>query len=87
MCTTVESSYVDNCPCGVHCSNGCPCSNYKCPAVLILYNNVNALVTNVKGHVSDIEWNGGDDISAYSLCSLSFQNKFYVFGQVYACGL
>ena len=81
-CTTIISSNVDNCPCGVNCPNGCPCSSYKCPAALVLHNNNNALVTNIKGDRVGIEWNGGEDISAYSLCSLTFQNKFYVFGQV-----
>ena len=74
---------MDNCPCGLNCPNGCPCSNYKCPAVLVLYNMNSVLVTNIKGDINEIKWtDGGEDISTYSLCSLTFQNRFYVFGQV-----
>ena len=89
----MKSGQVVECPCNDGCPNGCPCPVYQCPAepgpelssvlVLDFIDNENkALVTNVAGEVTELVWTSEGEVMSLSLCSLTFQNEMFIYGQV-----
>ena len=65
---------------------------YECPSVdapsfksiLVLHNKSEnkALVTNVDGAVTELDWVTEGEVYSQSHCSLTFKNEFYIYGQV-----
>ena len=52
-------------------------------SVLVLYDSTNkALVTNVAGDVAELDWKVEGEADSRSLCSLTFNNEMFIYGQV-----
>ena len=85
-CAHNYNTMVKMCPCMADCPDGCPCDSYACPTdhVLAIWGNPpQAAITNsVNGDVVDIRWDAGteDHVTAQSMCSLVFENNFYILG-------
>ena len=52
----------------------------KLSSVLVLYNQVDASLTNSNGDLIELTWNNQGDVNSRSFCSLTFQNRFFIFG-------
>ena len=84
---------IYECPCSDGCPNGCPCPVYQCPtpgpqleSVLVLYYENKALMTSVAGDVTEFDWSTDGEVDSLSLCSLTFHNEMFIYGQVLTNG-
>ena len=48
--------------------------------MLIKYYGSEALLTDINGDTTKIQWGQEGEVSARSFCSLNFENKFYILG-------
>lgn len=51
-------------------------------SVLVLYYENEALVTRVTGRVTQLDWSIEGEVDGRSLCSLTFRNELFIYGQV-----
>ena len=94
LCNKYFNDLLSKCPCREECPNGCPCPDYKCDepveeeksSILVLYKNTNApqirpLIFDKSGSYSYNIWFKFEErTGVYQSCSLTFQNKMFVFG-------
>ena len=50
--------------------------------VLVLYDSSKALLTNVAGDVTELDWKVEGEANSRSYCSLTFNNEMFIYGQV-----
>lgn len=48
----------------------------------MLYYEKQALVTNIAGDVTELDWSITGEVDERSFCSLTFHNEMYIYGQV-----
>ena len=86
-CNRIYDENYKDCPCQENCPGGCPCPNFECTfgqtaLVLNSYYGPNVpVIIDANGRFdSDLVTEFGDETQAHGSCSLTYRNRFYIFG-------